>query len=54
MIFSEYIALIHAPFFLKSSFVIASLRIDRDLWVNLTEYGKCFQVTMRQNKLIES
>ena len=53
-VLGEYIALIYAPYFLKSPLAISAPRNDRDLWVDLGDYKKCFRVNMRQNELIEA
>ena len=54
LILVEYIALIHAPYFLKCPLAIPAPRHDRDLWVDLAEYKKCFRITMRQSTMIEA
>lgn len=54
LILSEYIALIHAPYFLKSPLAISAPRHDRDLWVDVGKYKKCFRATMRQTEMIEA
>ena len=54
MILAEYIALIHAPYFLKSPLAITAPRNDRDLWVDLIDYRKCFRVNMAQSCMIEA
>ena len=41
LILGEYIALLHAPYFLKASNDNAP-RHDRDLWVDLGKYKRCF------------
>ena len=54
MILSEYIVLIHAPYFLKSPLAISAPRHDRDLWVDLQKYNQCFRAAMRQSSMIEA
>ena len=54
MILVEYIALLHTPYFLKCPLAIPAPRNDRDFWVDLVEYKKCFRVKMRQSTMIEA
>lgn len=54
LILGEYIALIHAPYFLKSPLAISAPRHDRDLWIDLNNYKTCFKLSMRQTRMIES
>ena len=54
MILGEYIALIHAPYFLKSPLAISAPRNDRDLWVDLHDYRNCFRANMVQSHMIEA
>ena len=51
-IMAEYIALIHAPYFLKSPLAISAPRQDRDLWVDLLQYEKCFTDDSVQAEMI--
>ena len=53
-ILSEYIALIHAPYFLRSPLAISAPRHDRDLWVDLGKYKDFFRMNMRQTETIEA
>ena len=41
-IMTEYIALIHVPYFLKCPIAITAPRQDRDFWIDLLTYKKCF------------
>ena len=43
-ILAEYIALLHAPYFLQTPLAIAAPRIDRDFWVNVNNYQALFDV----------
>ena len=47
-----YIALLHAPHFLKAPLAACAPRNDRDFWVNLTEYKKCFDANSIQQKML--
>ena len=51
-ILGEYIALLHAPYFLKAPLAACAPRNDRDFWVNLTEYKKCFDANSIQQKML--
>ena len=51
-IMAEYIALIHAPYFLKSPLAISAPRQDRDLWVDLIHYRECFDETSTQAAMV--
>ena len=42
-VLAEYIALLHAPYFLKSPLAISAPRQDRDFWVDVRTYQECFQ-----------
>ena len=54
MILSEYIVLIHAPYFLKSPLAISAPRHDRDLWVEIQKYSQYFRAAVRQSSMIEA
>ena len=53
-IMAEYIALIHAPYFLKSPLAISAPRQDRDLWVDLIQYRKCFDESSTQAVMVKA
>ena len=53
-ILAEYVALIHAPYFLRSPLAISAPRLDRDLWMDLRYYKECFGVNMRQTEMIDA
>ena len=42
-ILAEYVALIHAPYFLQSPLAVSAPRQDRDFWIDIHNYQKCFK-----------
>ena len=42
-VLAEYVALLHAPYFLKSPLAISAPRQDRDFWVDVQCYQNCFR-----------
>ena len=42
-ILAEYVALVHAPYFLQSPLAVSAPRQDRDFWVDIHNYQKCFK-----------
>ena len=44
-ILTEYIALLHAPYFLQTPLASAAPRIDCDFWVNLNKYQSLFDIS---------
>ena len=42
-ILAEYVALIHAPYFLQSPLAVSAPRQDRDFWIDIHNYKKCFK-----------
>ena len=42
-VLAEYVALLHAPYFLKSPLAVSAPRQDRDFWVDVRDYQKCFE-----------
>ena len=53
-ILAEYVALIHAPYFLQSPLAVSAPRQDRDFWVDIKEYQKCFDKDDIQHAMLES
>ena len=51
---AEYIALLHVPYFLKSPLSIAAPRQDRDFWIDIHEYRKCFAEGSLQQDMIDA
>ena len=49
LILGEYIALLHAPYFLKAPLAINAPRHDRDFWVDLGKYKRCFDANSSQH-----
>ena len=41
-VLAEYVALLHAPYFLKSPLAVSAPRQDRDFWVDIQNYQNCF------------
>ena len=53
-ILAEYVALIHAQYFLRCPLIISAPRLDRDLWVDILRYKECFRVNMPQSTMIKA
>ena len=53
-ILAEYIALLHAPYFLQTPLAIAAPRIDRDFWVNVNNYQALFNVNAIEYDVLEA
>ena len=51
-ILAEYIALLHVPYFLQCPLAISAPRLDRDFWVDLNDYQKCFNINEVQHDMI--
>ena len=47
-ILAEYVALFHAPYFLKTPLAASAPRIDRDLFNDIGLYKQCFDANSRQ------
>ena len=45
-----YVTLLHAPYFMrhKCPLTVSAPRLDRDLWVDLGDYKKCFRQNSQQ------
>ena len=52
-ILAEYIALLHAQYFLQSPLASAAPRLDRNFWISLNEYQQCFSVNEVAYDVIE-
>ena len=53
-ILAEYIALLHAPYFLQTPLAVAAPRIDRDFWVNVNTYQALFDVNQIEYDVLEA
>ena len=53
-IIAEYVALVHAPYFLQSPLAVPAPCQDRDFWVDLHKYQACFVEGDVQHAMLES
>ena len=53
-IFAEYVALLHAPYFLQTPLATAAPRIDREFWVNVNNYQALFNFNEIEYEVLEA
>ena len=53
-ILAEYIALLHAPYFLQTPLATAAPRMDRDFWVDVNNYQALFDVNVIEYDVLEA
>ena len=53
-ILGEYVALLHAPYFLKTPLAASAPRLDRDFFNDVASYKQCFDPNSRQNIMINA
>ena len=53
-ILAEYVALVHAPYFLQSPLAVSAPRQDRDFWVDIHNYQKCYKEGDVQYDMLEA
>ena len=51
-VLAEYVALLHAPYFLKAPLAISAPRQDRDFWVDVQCYQRCFSENDVQHEML--
>ena len=51
---AEYLALIHAPYFLQARLAIAAPRLDCDLWIDLHVYKRLYPVGSLQARMVDA
>ena len=51
-VLAEYVALLRVPYFLQCPLAVSAPRLDRDFWVDLNDYQKCFNVNQVQYDMI--
>ena len=54
LVLAEYVALLHVPYFLKSPLAIAAPRQDRDFWVDIITYKKCYDDDSQQHCMLDA